>query len=167
MKRNPVTNKKTVVILLVVLVSVLVFALYIKPIEMNKRMFLCTTSGEKIMVKLDISIKRNVFAPDTLMGTLDVDGEEYVSIYSTNMNMEQGTIIERLAKKIKGERNFQYFILPTNSAEEAHQCMVQMKFGKEYDEVFLWLIQDGESKIYYGPAETKEEAQMIEIGDGI
>lgn len=168
MKRNPVNTKiKVVSILFMILIIILTYVSYIKPVEMNKRMFLCTTNGERIIVNFNIAIKRYIFSPDILTGTINVEGKEYISIYSSNMNMEQGTFMDRIKKKVKGERNFQYFILPTNNFEKLHQCMVQLKFSKEYNEVLLWLIQDGESKVYYGPAETKEEAQIIEIGDGL
>ena len=92
-------NKKFLVFIIIIIVIGL-FAWYLTPIKSNLATSLCSVDGDKITVTFDVSWHRYIIKPTELWGTITIDGIEYYSIHETNFEINNGSFIENLIKKI-------------------------------------------------------------------
>ena len=135
--------------------------LYLKPLAVNKTLIMCTLEGEKKEVTLNVYEHRHFFSPSTITGTIEMNAKEYISIYDTNISLKQGGFVENLKKKVTGQTNYQYFILPKTENMEMFQNHIQLKMDETFETFVLLWSCDGNLKVYYGPAYTEEAAEMI------
>lgn len=130
--------------------------------DVQKSMKLCSLDGTTIEAVFDVRWQRHLLRPTELKGTIIVDGLEYISLQDTNAGLKSDTLIEAIRKKWDGYV-IKWFMLPTNDAMDIHENRILVEEGnRKFDTVVLLVTKDGETITYYGPAETMDEAKVIE-----
>lgn len=155
-------KKRNVIILILSLLFIYIGITELMGSNVQKSMNLCSLDGNTIEAEFSIQWKRHLFRPMELKGTIVVDGLEYISLQDTNASLKSDTMIEAIRKKRDGYI-VKWFVLPTNEPMDIHKNRVWVaEADREFDTVVLLLTKDGKTITYYGPADTIDDAKLIE-----
>lgn len=120
-------------------------------------------NGEKIEVDFDLTWQRYACLPSELEGRVTIHGITYVS----RSFYKSKPFFEKLWMKLTGENYSDYlFLNPSNDPMRWMDTYVRLcveERDKKFEEIELWVRYENSSHlvIYYGPAETFEEARRI------
>lgn len=155
-------NKKIIRLWLLIIIILCIFTWYLVPVKKNITTSLCSIDGEQINVTFNVSWHRYIASPTELKGTITINESIYYSLNDTNFAIERGSLLDRLAKKIKNDNPTPWFIIPTNNVFDIHYNSVQLlHVSMNFDTICMLIVREGSSNTYYGPAETKTEASII------
>lgn len=149
-----------VIVALLVLVGII---WYRTPIEKEETMTMCSTEGETIKVTFDVAWHRYLFAPTQLKGTITIDGV----VYELWKTAHQKSFIDNIKDKISNVRYIPMFVLEseTDALEYSYNFidiwMDENSDLENFKKSYILLNRDGVSEHFFGPANTKEEAQQI------
>lgn len=157
-------NQKIKWVAVVAAVLLLGIAVWYKiPVKKQFTATLCSEEGEQITAAFDVVWHRYLFAPTELRGTIEVDGTTYQSIMDTGFAFSKGGLFEPLKEKLNGTV-YKTFILPDiTNALDVYKNFIKVNRidNKPNTGMELLMIRDGATSVYYGPAETAEEAKKI------
>lgn len=133
---------------------------------MKKSATVSTLEGKQADVVIDVYWQRYFFNPTELKGSITFNEIEYVSMTSL---YEVGTgehFFERLLNKWRNERRTPTFVIPEKDFLEQYNDIVNVFYiNDEFEIIYLAHhsenIHDEHADVYYGPAETTEEAQIV------
>lgn len=134
------------------------------PLEKKETMTMCSLEGETIEVTFDVAWHRYLFAPTELKGIITVDGVVY-EVWETNRH---NSFIDNIKDKVSNAKYTPMFVLEseTNALEYSynliHIWMDKNSDLENFKKSYILLNRDGVSEHFFGPANTKEEAQQIQ-----
>lgn len=149
-----------IIVVLVVIVGVIWYRI---PLEKKESMTMCSLEGETIEVIFDVAWYRYLFAPTELKGIITVDGVVY-EVWETNRH---NSFIDNIKDKVSNAKYTPMFVLEseTNALEyfynSIHIWMNEDSDFENFKKSYIFFNRDGVSEEFFGPANTKEEAQQI------
>ena len=138
--------KKKIVIGVIIAVLIAGFvSLFPHKVKYQERVTVCTQEGETTIAEFDVELWKYWYMQDVMKGSVTLDGVVY----------------EHLEYKHQGSeiRSFM-FAVPVGEGWD-HALNVSL-YGEDFEAFVLVPIQDGESKMYIGPAANVEEMKEVE-----
>ena len=157
-------KKIAILILVFIILGIIAAKCYKIPISREISATLCSLDGERIDIVMDVRWHRFLFTPTELMGTIIVDDD----IYNDNVNTRSKTISEfayEMEKKMKGITSRIWF--SKQPIRELNDYVINCIYLPEavvldsFETIALQLVRDNVIKMFYGPAETAEEAAEL------
>lgn len=142
-------HRKAIIILLcLVLLTVIVVFLRIRPISYQDSVKVCNSNGVTRDVEFDIVLHPKLLGGATMSGTIRVDGQEYVSVSDIYQDAFEGSSY--------------MFQIPTDSALQANSNTVIVDLYKDGFKAYrLLILESGKLIDYYGPAQNVNEVEAI------
>ena len=144
--------------------AIIARVLYCRPAAVRESFSACTADGKKISVELDITVKRHILAPTEYFGSVTVDGAVHNAIKGEAYGAGSG-FWKDLGDKLTGKqvRKMWFSLYGTDYFDPAaisDYSVVLRRFGDDW--LILFRNRESGNGIYYAPAETPEQARMIE-----
>lgn len=142
-------HRKAIIILLcLVLLTVIVVFLRIRPISYQDSVKVCNSNGVTRDVEFDIVLHPKLLGGATMSGTIRVDGQEYVSVSDIYQDAFEGSSY--------------MFQIPADSALQANSNTVIVDLYKDGFKAYrLLILESGKLIDYYGPAQNVNEVEAI------
>lgn len=174
MKRR---TKIAIIVLPLFLILLVTYVIFFKPLRYSGSYTACTIEGDTVSVEFDMTLYRGLWNKDRMTGSIFVDGSEYVSLWDLTHGSGSSIPVEDLANgspsvfcqsadtymgSIQGGRVYLYM-----ERNQLDHFMISV--AKRLDEippdptVANTSTQNGEyeTHLYFGPAESRAEAERI------
>lgn len=144
------------------LVLFIVFTMkYHEPEPWNEEMTLCTTEGEVINLTFQLKLYKFFFKPTEIRGSIVYKGEQYISTYELYTRQKQ-SFLANIKQKLKGEIIAGKFLRKVKFEDLMKKTIALLGFDKKGGKIFAVIYNNGKTYACYGPAETSEEAEVLE-----
>jgi hypothetical protein len=161
-----VKKSKTIPIILCTILLVAAAIYYYLPVKINKEISACSLDGDQIKLVLDLSWHRSLLKPTELRGKIGIDNNEYLSLLDTDVKINKYSFWEGLKMKVKGERYIPpWFVVSDKDLMDMDKITLSpfdINFNLVEIHVYVEKPYDSyEVPIYYGPANTAQEADKV------
>ena len=140
--------KKKIITGVVVAVLLIGFlSLFPHKMAFKETVSVCTQEGETATVEFDVVLWKYWYMQDSLKGSVTVDGVRYEHLD-----------YERYGAK---SRSFLFAVPKGDMLERLDNSLEILLYGKDFEGFSIMPLHNEDAELYYGPAETAEDAEMI------
>lgn len=122
------------------------FFVFLHPVNYQKGVTVCSLEGENLYVEFDVTLYRYPWRFHEMSGQIKVGDKEYISVsdlYKNNLT------------------NSFMFQVPQDYALNVEDTIILDLYKDRFDCFVFFVVNSGEVKEYYGPADSKEEVEKI------
>lgn len=160
--------KRTIVIMTIIGIISCILALkhYRAPVHKYATETLCSLDGNQIEVVIDVTCYQYLFQPTEVKGLIAIDGKVY-----RNVSIKDNKTFNQLLEEKQRKDSLFLFAAWPHDGHWITADQIRLEYvdsvsdAKDFElicvSVYPYRPEGGSADIYYGPAETKEEAMEV------